>query len=111
MDRRTIASSNYPQGKSIFGGVPFDVRGRVELLGRRMIGGAKRYPARVRDIPIGRRCENIYLLHGAAFGDGESGPVPVAKLVLHYADGSRAEININAGGHVLNWWGPIYSPG
>jgi hypothetical protein len=35
----------------------------------------------------------------------------VAKLVLHYSDGTQREIALVAGDHVLDWWGPIYRTG
>lgn len=100
-----------PAGNHIFGGVPFNVQGRIQLLGGRLMDSPKRYPVQVKDIPIGRRCENIYLLHGAAFVSADSGPVKVARLILHYADGSRAGIDIKAGEHVLDWRGPLYQTG
>jgi hypothetical protein len=96
-----------PAGVHTFGGVPFDVEGRIQLLGRDLIESGKRFPVQVKRISVSRRCARIHLLHGASAVrtlDKE-----IARLVLHYKDGSQAEIGIVAGQEVLDWWGPIYN--
>jgi len=98
--------ANLPAGVHVFAGVPFDIAGRVQLFGRDQAGSRKWFPARIRNIAIGARCDRLQLLHGACDVSGHG--QPVAWLVLHYADGSTAEIPIIAGEHLLDWWGPIY---
>ena len=98
--------ASLPAGRQIFAGVPFDITGRVQLFGRDQAGSRKWFPARIRNLPIGARCNRLQLLHGACDVSGYG--QPVARLVLHYADGSTAEIPIIAGEHLLDWWGPIY---
>lgn len=110
-DSQNDSLDELPAGNHIFGGVPFNVRGRIQLLGGRLVDCPRRYPAQVRNIPTGQRCERIYLLHGAAFAGRDSKPVKVAWLVLHYADGSRAGIDLKSGEHVLDWWGPLHQTG
>ncbi|HTA29746.1 MAG TPA: hypothetical protein VK731_04645, partial [Candidatus Cybelea sp.] len=39
-----------------FAGVPFDVEGRIQLLGKRLIESGRRFPAEVKHISISRRC-------------------------------------------------------
>jgi hypothetical protein len=90
-----------------FAGVPFDVEGRIQLLGKRLIESGRRFPAEVKHISISRRCARIHLLHGASAARNLD--ENIARLVLYYQDGSRAEISIVAGRDVLDWWGPIYN--
>ncbi len=96
-----------PEGIHLFGGVPFDVQGRIQLMGDKL-SGRRLFPSRVKNMPVGRKCTRIHLLHGAGFLDQKMFGMKIASLVLHYADGSRKEIAIVAGEHVLDWWGPIY---
>jgi hypothetical protein len=107
MNRNNLAE--LPMGIHIYGGVPFDVEGKIQLFGRGLTNANLRFPARVRNIAIGRKCVSIYLFHGAATAGELHGPVTVARLVLHYANGSQSEIAVNAGEHLLNWRGPIYA--
>jgi len=95
-----------PGGVHCFAGVPFNVAGRAQLFGRDMTDIAKLFPERIRNIIIGGRCDRLHLLHGAC--DVSTPGQAVARLVLHYADGSSAEIPIIAGAHLQDWWGPIY---
>jgi len=99
--------ASLPTGVQVFGGVPFDVSGRIQLCGQDQASPGKRFPACARNIAIDRRCDRLQLLHGA--GDVSGRGQPVARLVLHYADGSVAKIPIIAGEHVLDWWGPVYT--
>ena len=55
-----------------------------------------------------RPAEAVFLLHGASgIKPGMTG-TKVARLVLHYADGSRTTLEIVAGGDLLDCHGPIY---
>jgi hypothetical protein len=94
-----------PQGRHEFAGVPFQIGGIVQLSGRKLQEwGRTEFPEAVRDIAIGRTCIQLHLLHGAG-GVYDSDGVTIAKLVLHYADGSLREIEIKKGLHVRDWWG------
>ncbi len=101
-----------PPGLHIYGGIPFEVKGRVQLLGRGWLDEEKKYPIHARAISISRKCARLHLLHGASCvpqeEDGAMG-VKIAALVLHYVDGSREEIPIRTGEHVLDWHGPAYT--
>lgn len=98
-----------PRGEHIYGGVPFDVEGRVQLMGRGLERGDRVFPAAVKDIRIGRKCAKIHLFHGATMANPAGRAV--AKLILHYTDGSEETIEIITGEHLLDWWGPIYTTG
>jgi hypothetical protein len=101
-----------PIGTNIYGGVPFDVEGTIQLMGQLIsqLGGEK-YPVRVDHIKVGKHCEKIHLLHGATFLSGEANGTQIARLALTYGDGSRQNVGIVAGEHVLDWWGPLYTTG
>ncbi len=100
--------SELPRGIHIFGGVPFDIEGRLQLMGRKLLDTTTVFPVRARNIEIARKCNRIHLLHGASGITPEMTGTNIARLVVHYADGSQTGIPIVAGGHVLDWWGPIY---
>lgn len=96
-----------PKGIHTFAGIPFDVEGRAQLLGRALLESGKKFPERIRNIAIGRKCDRIHLLHGAS--NLHTLHKEIAKLRLHYKNGAVAEIGIISGEHVLDWWGPIYT--
>lgn len=106
------ASSNnlagLPQGVHIFCGIPFDVEGRLQLMGRKLLDTSTSLPMRVRHVIIAAKCARIHLLHGADGITEDMDGRNIASLVIHYADGSQARIPIVAGEQVRDWWGPIY---
>jgi hypothetical protein len=97
-----------PQGVHVFGGIPFDVEGRLQLMGRKLLDTTTTLPVRVRNIQVAGKCARIHLLHGADGITEDMAGRNIASLVLHYADGSQARIPIVAGEQVRDWWGPIY---
>ena len=100
-----------PAGVHIFAGVPFNVEGSIHLMGGWLKHFKKTYPPEVDDIRIDRRCAKLHLLHGASFIFSKDFGTEVAKLVLHYADGSTREIKIIAGEQVFDWWAPLFTTG
>jgi hypothetical protein len=100
-----------PEGIHTFAGVPFNVAGRIQLSGHSLAEADRAFPSSARNILVGRRVSRIHLLHGACFVSDELRGTTVARLVLHYADGSQGELALIAGDHLLDWWGPIYRTG
>jgi RNA polymerase sigma factor (sigma-70 family) len=98
-------------GIHIFGAVPFDVEGLIQLDGTNMMMFKKHYPAEIDNIRINRKCAKIYLFQGANWIYPHDFGTTVAKLVLHYADGSTREIPIVAGEHVFDCWSPLFTTG
>lgn len=96
-----------PQGIHTFGGVSFAVSGKIQLMGRSLLSANRLYPVIRKNIPISQKCRQIHLLHGASHVMDLD--VTIAKLVLHYADGSTRELAIVSGEHLLDWLGPIYT--
>jgi hypothetical protein len=100
-----------PAGKHIYAGVPFDVGGQIQLMGGWLEHFDKTYPAQVGDIPIGRNCTKLHLLHGDNYLVYTNFGTVVSKLVLHYADGSTRELNLVAGEQSFDWWFPLFKSG
>jgi hypothetical protein len=83
------------------------------------------FPSAIKGIPIGQKCQYLYVLHGASFvrtpvpaEPDENGFVPVlpvyettnlpiARLVLHYADGGESDLEIISRRDLLDVWGPV----
>ena len=84
----------FPAGEQAFAGVKFSVQGVIHL--------GSIYPKLVEGIKVGGRCQRLHLLHGTAGTTTEG--APCAVLTLHYADGSTAELAINYGEHLRDWW-------
>jgi hypothetical protein len=87
-------------------GEPFDVRALVQLRGRHP--ALSEFPATVRNIQIGRRCQRIHVLHGAiATGQSEHGFV--GTYIVNYAttdDNTSVVQHVGPvlGEDVLDWW-------
>ncbi len=104
--------ADLPYGVNVYGGVPFDVEGLIQLSGRSIISVFhKNFPVEVDGIAIHRRCAKIYLLHAGDWIDVTDFGKTVAKLVLHYEDGSQQKINIVAGRDVFEFWSPLFTTG
>jgi RNA polymerase sigma factor (sigma-70 family) len=100
-----------PSGVHNFGGVPFHVEGLIQLNGTNMLGVNKTYPAGVDGIAINRKCAKIYLLHGADWIYLSDFGKTVARLVLHYENGSERQLDIVAGKNVFDSWSPLFTTG
>jgi tetratricopeptide (TPR) repeat protein len=99
--------TDLPQGLREFGGVPFAIgpKGlhlRGELGSERVQG----YPEEISGIQAGTRFQRLHLLHAVGWGADswvEDGTT-VGKVILRYADGSLAELDIVKGEHVRDWF-------
>ena len=101
-----------PAGRNIYAGVPFDVKGSIQLTGGWLKYHYKKtYPVQVSDIRIDRSCAKLHLLHGNSFLVYTNFGTVVARLVLHYVDGSTREINLVAGEQSFDWWFPLFKSG
>jgi hypothetical protein len=90
-----------PVGHHTYGGVPFQVDGLIQIIGGSIKNGVKLWPMEVPEIAVGHSCKKLHLLHGAFNIAGPAGHPHYAKLVLHYADGSQAELTFIGGTHAL----------
>src|ERR1017187_5929574 len=88
-----------PAGHRIFDGVRFNVAGLIQLAGGDDVAQTNNpYPVSVEGIPVNRFCHQLHLLHGMT-GDADDQTV-AAKLVLHYGDGTTADLKIVRGQQV-----------
>jgi len=111
---RAITDNNLaelPSGVHVFGGVPFDVEGVIQLEGTNLAAFHKHYPAEIDNIPVNRKCSKFYLFQGANWIYRSDFGTTVAKLTLHYTDGSTRELPIVAGKHVFDFWSPLFTTG
>jgi hypothetical protein len=117
--------ADVPRGQHLFAGVPFAISERVQLMGNGCKDLGVAFPSAIKGIPINQKCSRLYILHGASFvrtkvpsvpdEQGfmpvlpayETTNLPVARLVLHYADRRQAEIEVFSTQHLLDVWGPI----
>ncbi len=98
---------NMPKGRQVIQGVPFNIDGKFEVTGMDALKGNNEFiPPRVGGIPIGRKAEKLVLLH--ATGWTEKDGRPMARLVLHYANGQERVLRIIYGVHVRNWYEDRY---
>src|SRR5262245_9362217 len=79
--------SYLPRGQQTFQGVPFKVDGKLEVTGMDALHISTFFPARVIGIPVGRKTEKLVLLHGTGWTEKDG--TPMAKIVLHYANGEE----------------------
>jgi hypothetical protein len=90
-----------PKGVQIFRGIPFDVRGIVQLAGRQMLD--KGYPSKVPGIHIRQKCTRLHFLH--ATGWPEKIGRQVGNYVVYFANGHTRIIPIIYGQDVYDWFG------
>jgi RNA polymerase sigma factor (sigma-70 family) len=115
--------ADLPSGVHVFGGVPFNVSGLVELDSSLLCPLVRPLPDEKDDIAIGRKFKKLHILNGAVAAQNlapeevimrksrfepEYPPQtgPIAKLVLHYVDGRQAELPIVPGEQLLEFVGP-----
>jgi hypothetical protein len=94
-----------PTGSYVLGGIPFDVRGLIQL--RRPAPdwqwGWQTYPKQVH-IPIGHSFRRLHVLHGT--GSSEPKGTVIGYYRLSYGDGSERLLEIVYGRDVADWVGP-----
>lgn len=94
---------NLPSGIQEFDGVKFDVRGIVQLAGKKLYAQSPaRYPKEVTGIKVKQTAQEIHFLHAAAWivADG----TPIGNYRVNYANGESKEIPIVYGQDVRDWW-------
>lgn len=96
--------SQLPTGVVAFEGIEFDIRGVVMLrIGPPSLDkGWANYPVRTDGIQVGQKLRRLHVLHAAV----EQAPpsTVIGSYVLHYADGSQAELGIVYGHDLRTWW-------
>lgn len=91
-----------PLGTKELGGVRFDVRGVVQLAGRRMPDGHD-FPPRVDGIAVGATAQRLHFLHATGWGSQPRGTL-IGHYQVHYAGGRTARIDLRVGDDLWDWW-------
>ncbi|MGD0816525.1 MAG: carboxypeptidase regulatory-like domain-containing protein [Verrucomicrobiota bacterium] len=90
-------------GRKQFDGLPFEIDGQAILFGRSYASReGTNYPERLEGIRIGRKFDELHLIHYCAWLDTDGSAV--ARIRLNYADGSKYEYQILYGGQVRDWF-------
>jgi hypothetical protein len=90
-----------PSGHQVFGGVPFDVRGVIQLRGEEHELPFS-FPVKVEGISVNQKLRRIHFLQGASFEPRSR--TNIATYVIHYADNQTREIPIVYGKQIADWW-------
>jgi hypothetical protein len=91
-----------PRGVQTLSGVPFDIRGLIQLDGRSLHGWGADFPRSVQGIAIDQRAGRLHFLHGAGWQEWDGATIGSCRV--HYADGETATIPIVYGEDVRDWW-------
>jgi tetratricopeptide (TPR) repeat protein len=90
-----------PTGIQLLAGTKFDIRGVVQLGGRKFEAG--RFPDQVAGIPLAAKAARIHFLQAVVWGNEDPPGMTIGKYVLHYADGSVLDRPLVLGRDVLDW--------
>ncbi len=93
--------ASLPTGRQTLGGQEFDIRGVVQLSSIELAKLNPHYPREVSDVPVALTCAKLHFLHG--LGWPETNGIPIARYVIHYADGGTNTIDVVYGRDVRNW--------
>jgi hypothetical protein len=89
-------------GRQVIDGLPFEVDGQAVIFGQTcVLLRHETFPLSLTGIAIGRRFDELHLLHQTRFADAEG--TTIARIRLNYADGTGYEFPIVYGGHVRDW--------
>jgi hypothetical protein len=96
--------SSLPAGIQTLDGIPFDIRGVIQLTSQTMkeFGGV--YPEKVEGIPVQLRFRKLYAINSNLWGAGAPNGDVVAHFVLHYDDGTQQNLDMVSGVHTQDWW-------
>lgn len=89
-------------GRQVIDGLPFQIDGQVRLYGATPSARGKVYPCTKKGIRIGRKYDELHLIHHATWPDAEG--QPVAYICLNYADGTEYVFPLRYGVHVRDWF-------
>ncbi len=86
------------------GGVKFDARGILQLASASLAAQHTGYPLAVTRLPVAQACRALHFLGACGYAGSESPGAQVGRYVVHYADGTQAEIPIRHGQDTGDWW-------
>jgi WD40 repeat protein len=86
----------------ILAGIPFDIRGVIQLDGGALQRSAREFPAVVQAIAVGQPAARLHFLQGTGWQTRDG--TPIGFYQVHYSDGSLERIPIIYGEDVRDWW-------
>jgi hypothetical protein len=92
-----------PRGVQTLGGVPFDVRGLIQLAGTeslRVTGVV--LPEAVSGIKVNRRARRLHFLQACGWHAPEG--AEIGQYIIHYANGQTRAAPMIFGKNVTDWW-------
>jgi hypothetical protein len=90
-----------PCGLLQFGDVAFDVRGIVQLAGRRLKEAGGQYPQEIKGIKVAQSCRELHFLHACGWTSPDG--TRIGSYVVHYANGLELVIPIIYGEDTRDW--------
>jgi hypothetical protein len=90
-----------PCGLLQFGQVAFDVRGIVQLAGRRLNENGGQYPQEITGIRVAQSCRELHFLHACGWRSPDG--TQIGSYVVHYANGLKQVIPIIYGEDLRDW--------
>jgi hypothetical protein len=103
LGKRGAGLAPLPKGVQVFAGAAFDVRGLIQLAGKRTIEETGiDFPQAVQGIRINYKGRKLHFLHGTAWSTEED--AKIGEYVLHYANGQTKIIPIVYQRQVRDWW-------
>ena len=92
-------------GHRVIDGLPFEIGGQINFFGRSLAkNSSATTPSTVEGMQIGRKFDELHLIHFAKWEDVEG--QTIARIRLNYADGTQSKLPILYGGHVRDWQRP-----
>lgn len=92
-----------PRGVHEFGGVPFDVRGLIQLHGKYLAVTAPGFPVAAHGIPVKKTANQLHFLHAMGWGEFPPAGSEVGHYRIRYADGSSGRVRLLANINVKGW--------
>jgi hypothetical protein len=89
-------------GRRVMDGLPFQIDGQVRLYGETPNSRGEQLPDTRKGIRIGRKFDELHLIHHTTWPDAEG--QTVAYVCLNYADGTECIFAIRYGVHVRDWF-------
>jgi serine/threonine protein kinase len=103
LDRPDNTLEALPTGSQKLAGVPWDIRGIVQLNSLDQAKISARYPRAVNGIELNAQCGVLHFLQSAAYAGGATN-TEIGRYVVHYGDGTTNVIPIVTNENVLDWW-------
>lgn len=102
IENQTNATFQSIVGRQVIDGLPFEIGGQAMLYGQSADRAGGRFPEAFDGIRVGRRFDELHLIHHTLYQDAQG--QTVALIRLNYEDGTAVELPIQAGVHVRDWF-------